>query len=300
MEDELVLEGAAAVAPFVPLHGEEPEPAAIPAVDPLAPAPAQEPNMLFGVDLNNPDAMEDAEDLDGILELVGMQGPLAGMIQNVIFSEFLISLTIAASIWLPYIWGKIALLILANPVGVFIKAPLFLCSAFADVVLDLAIFVLGLLALAVVSSIKVFLGFAGQRFQEWQIPAFVNTMSSNITRASGTRLEDTLSKAYFGLRPDLPSFSLRSHHALRVIEAQAQSCWARSLLSVTNWFDYSLQYEDTVSGSASGHREILQYLVNVLVNVPHHLTALVFSFLSDIHEFLATLHNPSPIQSQKI
>jgi E3 ubiquitin-protein ligase MARCH6 len=299
LEDELVLEDAAAGAPFVPLHGEEPEPAAFPAVDPLPPAPAQEPNMLFGVDVNNPDAMEDAEDLDGILELVGMQGPLAGMIQNVIFSEFLISLTIAASIWLPYIWGKIALLILANPVGVFIKAPLFLCSAFADVVLDLAIFVLGLLALAVVSSIKVFLGFAGQRFQEWQIPAFVNTMSSNITRASGTRLEDTLSKAYFGLRPDLPSFSLRSHHALRVIEAQAQSCWARSLLSVTNWFDYSLQYKDTVSGSASGHQEILQYLVNALVNVPHHLAALVFSFLSHIREFLATLHNPSPIQSQK-
>ena len=300
LDDELVLGNAAAVAPLVAIHGQEPEAAAVPAVEPPPQPPAQEPNILFGVDLNNPDVMEDAEDLDGILELVGMQGPLAGMIQNVIFSEFLISLTIAASIWLPYIWGKIALLILANPVGVFIKAPLFLCSAFADVVLDLAIFVFGLLALVIVSSVKVLLGFAGQRFQDWQIPAFVNTISSNITRASGTRLEDTLSKAFVGLRPDLPTFSLRSHHALKVIEAQAQSCWTRSLLSAASWFDYSVQHKDTMLGSGSGQRDTVQYLVNAVVNVPHQLTTLIFSLLSYVREFLATLHNPSPIQSQSI
>lgn len=303
VDDEHILQNAAAEAPFVPVHNREPELVEIPALEePLPPPlpPAQEPNMLFGVDLNNPEAMEDAEDLDGILELIGMQGPLAGMVQNVIFSEFLITLTIAASIWLPYIWGKIALLILANPVGVFVRAPLYLASKFADFALDLAIFVVGLLALVIASSVKALIGLAGEGFEKWHVPEFVNTMSSNMTRASGTRLEDTLSKAFLGLRPDLPTFSLRSHHALRIIEGQVQSFWASIHISSENWIQYLTQFKDAIFDSASGYQGKLQHLLKFMAGFPEHLTAFVLCLSSYIRKLLVKLDNSSPLQSQAI
>lgn len=299
-DDEQILEDVAGEAPFVPVHNREPAPVDLLAIEAPVLAPPQEPNMLFGVDLNNPDAMEDAEDLDGILEVIGMQGPLAGMVQNVIFSEFLITLTIAATIWLPYIWGKIALLMLANPVGVFVKAPLFLSSKFADFALDLALFVVGLLTLTITSLVKALIGLAGDRFKDWNVPAFVNTMSSNMTRASGTRLEDALSKVLLGLRPDLPTFSLRSHHALRVIEGQAHNVWASSLVSLESSFRYLVHHEDTILGSAMDYEKHLQRVMRIIASLPELLASFGSYLSSHIHKLVATIRNSSPLQAEAI
>jgi E3 ubiquitin-protein ligase MARCH6 len=299
-DDEHILEDVAAEAPFVPVHNREPEPIDVPALEDPPPAPAQEPNMLFGVDLNNPDAMDDAEDLDGILELIGMQGPIAGMVQNVIFSEFLITLTIAATIWLPYIWGKIALLMLANPIGVFVKAPLFLTSRFADFVLDLALFVVGLLTLTITSLVKALVGLAGARLKDWTIPAFINTMSSNMTRSSGTRLEDALSKALNGLKPDLPTFSLRSHHALRIIESQIQSFWSTSHISLEEWAGFIKQHSFTTIHPASFYQGLLYRVMETTTILPRDLAASTLHLSSYVRELLVTVHNSSSVQAQAI
>jgi E3 ubiquitin-protein ligase MARCH6 len=299
-DDEHFPEDVAAEAPFVRVHNLEPQPVDLLAIEAPVPAPPQEPNMLFGVDLNNPDAMDDAEDLDGILEVIGMQGPIAGMVQNVIFSEFLITLTIAATIWLPYIWGKIALLMLANPIGVFVKAPLFVSSKFADFALDLALFVVGLLTLTITSLFKALIGLAGDRFKDWNVPAFVNTMSSNMTRASGTRLEDTLSKALVGLRPDLPTFSLRSHHALRVIEGQVHNFWASSHVLLESWFHYLVHHEGTILSSAMGYERHLQRVMRTTASLPERLASFGLFLSSHIRELVAAIHNSSPLQAEAI
>jgi E3 ubiquitin-protein ligase MARCH6 len=182
----------------------------------------------LGMDLNNPDAIEEAEDLDGILELIGMQGPITGMMQNVIFSEFLITLTIAASVWLPYIWGKIALLILANPIGMFIKAPLHLASRAADTIVDIMLFIAALAVFAIHSCLSFLFpwlaylrpGWASAIEKSFFMSKSLTVASKSLTlaRGSGARLERALSGTFFGLRPDLPTFSIVSHQALRTFE----------------------------------------------------------------------------------
>ena len=174
-------------------------------------------NDLLDLDADNIEALEDAEDLDGILELVGIRGPIAGMVQNVIFSEFLITLTMAASIWLPYLWGKIALLVLANPIGVFVKAPVYVASRFADTFVDFLMMCGGLVAYALDWTLRMVmeLPFFPDIDMSAAVPG-LKLYGADLMQFSGSRLEATVSQIFSGLKPDLPSFSMQSRYALHV------------------------------------------------------------------------------------
>jgi E3 ubiquitin-protein ligase MARCH6 len=234
--------------PARPLQEDDAQPNEVLAAgrDPEA-ARAQADNPL-GIDLNNPDAIEEAEDLDGILELIGMQGPITGMMQNVIFSKFLITLTIAASVWLPYIWGKIALLILANPIGMFLKAPLHLASRAADTVVDIMLFIAALVVFATHSCLSFLIpplayirpGWASTIDKSYFMSKSLTVANKSLTLAkgSGARLEKALSGTFLGLRPDLPTFSIVSHQALRTFEQKL----AESLNSTTTVFASLFQH----------------------------------------------------------
>ncbi|KAI1075415.1 hypothetical protein F5B20DRAFT_560266 [Whalleya microplaca] len=63
----------------------------------------------------DPEAIEDAEDFEGIMELIGMRGPVAGLFQNAIFCAFLVSTSIFVGIFIPYNIGRVTVWILANP-----------------------------------------------------------------------------------------------------------------------------------------------------------------------------------------
>ncbi|MCJ1377584.1 hypothetical protein MMC17_000679 [Xylographa soralifera] len=94
-----------------------------------------------GLDLNDAEAIDDGEDLEGVMELIGMQGPIAGLVQNGMFSAVLISLTVFFGIWIPYIAGKLLLVFLANPISLFVKLPLRWASTIADLIIDTCVFV---------------------------------------------------------------------------------------------------------------------------------------------------------------
>jgi E3 ubiquitin-protein ligase MARCH6 len=176
-----------------------------------------------GIDLNNAEAIEDAEDLDGILELIGMQGPLTGMVQNVIFSEFLISLTLAMSVWLPYIWGKIALLLLANPVGVFVKAPLHLISLVANTSVDISLFISGICVYMLkfgLDFLVYLVSLVHPVSHSWINTNPIGKISLSLASGSGSRLEKAIFQTFGGLKPDLPAFSVLSHQALYVFQHQ--------------------------------------------------------------------------------
>ena len=140
-DDERVVDNVANEAPFVPVaHGQ----LAIENgnVDENL---AQDPEVLraaaeAGINPNDPDVVEEGEDLEGIMELIGMQGPLAGLVQNGMFSAVLISLTVFFGIWVPYIMGKLILVLLANPVTLLVKVPLRWASTIADIFIDSCIF----------------------------------------------------------------------------------------------------------------------------------------------------------------
>ncbi|MCJ1302894.1 hypothetical protein MMC08_005699 [Hypocenomyce scalaris] len=121
-DDEHVVDNIEGKAPFVPIaHGQ-------PVVGDAnaAEGPARDPEEVTaaveaGLDPKNPDAIEDGEDLEGILELIGMQGPLAELVQSGTFSAVLVPMTVFIGIWIPYLSGKIVLVFLANPVPPLIK-----------------------------------------------------------------------------------------------------------------------------------------------------------------------------------
>ncbi|KAF2431471.1 hypothetical protein EJ08DRAFT_610412 [Tothia fuscella] len=131
-DDEHIVEDIAAEAPFVPFAQAQPVPLNAP--NPAAVIPP-DVAAAAGIDPNDPDAVEDAEDLEGILELIGMQGPIVGLIQNAIFSAVLIFLSIMAAVWTPYLYGKIVLLATREPELLY-KVPLRLGTMIADLIID--------------------------------------------------------------------------------------------------------------------------------------------------------------------
>ncbi|KAK5098482.1 hypothetical protein LTR70_002694 [Exophiala xenobiotica] len=221
LDETEVIADIDAQAPFVPVQDQD-RAADVPNGAPAA--LGQEPNIQNGVNINDPLAVDEAEDLEGIMELVGMEGPIAGMLQNIIFSVFLITLTLSASVWCPYIWGKIMLLFLAHPFSVFVKAPLFVLSKSADFIVDIGLFALGLLGVFlnwVTAIIKVVLLPFAPRFSNFLNTELLDSMSVGLSESSGARLQKTFTRAILGFRPDLPTFSVQSHHVMRVLSRTA-------------------------------------------------------------------------------
>ncbi|KAI0202884.1 hypothetical protein F4808DRAFT_458590 [Astrocystis sublimbata] len=67
----------------------------------------------------DPEAVEEAEDFDGIMELIGMRGPIVGLFQNAVFCAFLVSISIFLGVFVPYNIGRVAAWFLASPTRVF-------------------------------------------------------------------------------------------------------------------------------------------------------------------------------------
>ena len=136
-DDEHIVNNIADEAPFVPMERGHP----LRAVDNNIEVPGQDPEVVAaaiqaGLDPNEVEAVDDIEDLEGIMELVGMQGPLAGLVQNGLFCACLVSLTICFGVWIPYISGKLFLVFLAHPVSLLLKLPLRCAASTADTVID--------------------------------------------------------------------------------------------------------------------------------------------------------------------
>lgn len=138
--DEHIVHDLAAEAPFVPVVHEDP-------FDQGGEFAEQDREVVeaaiaAGIDPNDQDAIDDAEDFEGIMELVGMRGPIFSLVQNALFSAFLLALTVAFGIWIPYNIGRVSLLLLANP-GPAFKLPLRLIFGLAALMQDLALSVIG-------------------------------------------------------------------------------------------------------------------------------------------------------------
>ena len=222
-DDEHVIRDAAAEDPFVPVvqgqlqiedanardnGGEDPE---------VAGAAAQ-----AGVDLNDPEAIEDGEDLEGIMELIGMQGPLAGLVQNGMFCAVLISLTVFFGIWIPYIAGKLFLVFLANPISLLVKLPLRWASVTADLIIDTCVFCAACAFYWVDTAVGLAVTPVG-----WLVPFLARLNRSrplsraawNYAHSAGDRLVKMFVATGEGLSDsDIPVFSIIAHESLNTIE----------------------------------------------------------------------------------
>lgn len=172
---------------------------------------------------NDVEAVDDADDLEGVMELIGMQGPIFGLLQNGVFSALLVSFTVAVGIWLPYLWGKIALVFLTNPIQLFVGAPLAILSLVVDVALDSIIGCLGYIVYGVNVILKVALGpmTAGLPWlSKFLGNTTVTTKSLSLISGSSQRLRRVAEGLFSFRESDLPMFSVISHQALHLHEAR--------------------------------------------------------------------------------
>jgi hypothetical protein len=71
---------------------------------PLPPAPAMD---IRRNDFDDDDL--DGDDFDGLWDILGMQGPIIGLLHNTVFSALMIALAVGLGVWLPFMFGKTAL-----------------------------------------------------------------------------------------------------------------------------------------------------------------------------------------------
>lgn len=222
-DDEHIVDNLADEAPFVPVeHGQ-------PVMEDIVNGrnAAQDPEVVAaavqaGIDPNGVEAVDDGEDLEGIMELVGMQGPLAGLIQNGMFCAVLVSMTILLGMWLPYIAGKLFLVFLANPFSLFVKMPLRWASVSADLIIDFIVIAAG----CAYYWLDTILRFMCQPIG-WIIPSLAKLNQNRIlpetakSYAEGAlmRLAKTFETTGNSLsESDIPTFSIIAHESLRLIE----------------------------------------------------------------------------------
>lgn len=222
-DDEHIVNDLADEAPFVHIeHGQ-------PVIEVVGNEenPAQDPEVVAaavqaGLDPNGFEAVDDGEDLEGIMELVGMQGPLAGLIQNGMFCAVLVSLTIFLGMWIPYIAGKLFLVFLANPVSLLFKLPLRWASLSADLIIDLCVFGAGCAFYWVDTVVRFFCSPIG-----WIIPflgpisqnKIIAEMANGYAEGAMGRLARTFATTGDSLsESDIPTFSIIAHESLRLIE----------------------------------------------------------------------------------
>ncbi|KAJ5171843.1 hypothetical protein N7492_004436 [Penicillium capsulatum] len=213
-DDEHIVQDPALEDPFVPIQNRIDDPPANGAVaDGAADA---------GMDGNDMDAIE-GDDFDGIMDLIGMQGPIFGLLQNAVFCALLIAFTVAIGIWLPYLWGKIALVLLANPLELIVGVPMTAVTVVADIALDTLIGFVGYLMYWLSFMCRMLLGPLGTFVPagEW-VPQgkSITSASLSLIDASTNRLNKVVKAFLVFHDSDIPMFSVLSHQALRIHQAR--------------------------------------------------------------------------------
>ena len=275
VDEEHIVEQMEAEEPFVPMaqgrpvfeadEAQDQDPA--PAVpDPQIDAAAAEAIL----DPNGAEVVEEGEDLEGILELVGMQGPIFALVQNAIFCSVIVALTIGVGIWIPYISGKLFLIFLTNPVSLLFKLPLRWISMTADTLVDVCIFTAGCLfywtdtaisflcrpltqyipSLALITE-KSSLAEIARQYAE----SALNRLAKTMVTTSGSFLES-----------DVPTFSVVAHESLIAIQNGLSMAVKTAFGSLVSLFNISSTHEMTghIASVALGLRNSTAGLANCL------------------------------------
>ncbi|KAF2681711.1 hypothetical protein K458DRAFT_78046 [Lentithecium fluviatile CBS 122367] len=248
--DEHIVQNLADEAPFVPANelrefGDPDE------QDPEVAAAAAE----AGIDINDQDAIDDAEDLEGIMELIGMQGPLTGLFQNAMFSAVLISATLAGAVWLPYLWGKLVILIMGSPVSIFIKLPLQIVAILADLVVDGALCVAagGVYYMLKAMLLLIKIGTLGMLNQLAERPTgFIARPAHSISTSAAGRLKNLILDSPLVPTPTYFRLSVNAHVALRTIQNTTSHTLNQTSATIAGL------YEDAATESTS---EVLSQLL---------------------------------------
>jgi E3 ubiquitin-protein ligase MARCH6 len=174
------------------------------------------------------EAVEDVEDLEGIFELIGLQGPLTALLQTSMFCLVLVSGTVFSAVGFPYVFGKLVLSFTGSPVYFIFKMPLRTASFIADFIIDTSLFVggwsvmvIGLLSELLHRSIGTMVDLPPSIWLEK-----LTNASTNTATASGTRLQHifiTDATSDLGWSGAFLGASVHSHASLRALQDETNA-----------------------------------------------------------------------------
>ncbi|KAH8200511.1 hypothetical protein TruAng_005341 [Truncatella angustata] len=164
------------------------------------------------------EVIDDAEDFDGVMELLGMRGPIAGLFQNAIFCAFLVSITIFLGIFLPYNIGRLAVWVVANPMRL-----VRMVLSFSRFVQDSCLFAVG----CTVSIVFDFLYLLAKLLRLESARSLLATASSDarlLTVESSNRIWASIAyETSFISSTEIVNFSVVSHEALVTVKSHVHA-----------------------------------------------------------------------------
>ncbi|RWA07849.1 hypothetical protein EKO27_g7257 [Xylaria grammica] len=167
----------------------------------------------------DPEAVEDAEDFDGIMELIGMRGPIAGLFQNAVFCAFLVSISIFLGIFVPYNIGRVAAWILANPTRLFK-----MLFSSAKLVQDVALLAVGYTSTFIFNIFEAFRLLLGANHGK-QVLRTLRLDARQLTAGALDRIASSfMSEMPILSSSEMRNFSAVSHQALLDLKSNIRYC----------------------------------------------------------------------------
>ncbi|KAM0339021.1 hypothetical protein ACHAPU_011080 [Fusarium lateritium] len=158
------------------------------------------------------EAMEDLEDFEGVMELIGMRGPVAGLFQNAIFCAVLVSVTIFACIFVPYNFGRVSVWVLANPMRL-----VRLIFELSKLLQDAAVMAAGFGLWVVINILDMFTGLIGGVIGAHVL--FARKASWSLWTSAGSRVLDYTFMDLPMSAAEMQNFSAISHGALLAVKS---------------------------------------------------------------------------------
>ncbi|KAG8416398.1 hypothetical protein J3458_006987 [Metarhizium acridum] len=160
----------------------------------------------------NAEAMEDLEDFEGVMELLGMRGPIAGLFQNAIFCVVLVTMTIFTCVCIPYNIGRVSVLIISNPI-LLIR----MLMGVSKVIQDAAMMIGGFGSWCALNIVDMFTSVIGGTMGAQIVSA--RKASWGIWTGTGARVVEYALMMEFPLfTPEVQHFSAISHEALNTLK----------------------------------------------------------------------------------
>ncbi|KAH6898215.1 hypothetical protein B0T10DRAFT_395461 [Thelonectria olida] len=158
------------------------------------------------------EAIEDLEDFEGVMELVGMRGPIAGLFQNAIFCAVLVSVTIFACIFIPYNIGRVSVWVLANPMRL-----VRLLFELSRLLQDIAVMVAGIASWVILNMIDMFTSIIGGFIAAQIVSA--RKASWALWTSAGSGVADYVFQEFPLSASEIQNFSAISHEALITVKS---------------------------------------------------------------------------------
>ncbi|KAK1242411.1 hypothetical protein MKX07_000397 [Trichoderma sp. CBMAI-0711] len=166
------------------------------------------------------EAIDDLEDFEGVMELIGMRGPIAGLFQNAIFCAIIVAVTIFACIFLPYNIGRVSVWLLASPTRV-----VRMLFEFSKLLQDVTFLVGGLSSWCGLNIVDMFASVIGGSAKAHVVSA--RKISWALWTGAGSRLSRSLFLEFFPMTTmEIHNFSAVSHEALNTVKGNILSVFS--------------------------------------------------------------------------